>query len=338
MGQHGPAAAASRNVEITACCDVREETARRFAERFAVQAVYADFGEMVHKAMLDGVLLATWPNQHREQIERLLAAGVKNILCEKALTLTGKEAMEICGFVRRADAFLMEAFMYRHHPAIRKMDELIAEGAIGAVDSVRAAFTEDDPETADPSDANRNWRQRKECGGGLPYDFTCYCVNACNHFAQALPKRVFAAGSLSKYDTINRLHAFIEYENGRVGFIESSKRADLSQELHVVGATGRLTLPVAWTIGARCDLLQQNSKGFVRYEQHSYSIGSHNSYLLQMENFAAAARGEAEPVMPLAESVVNTFTIEALVASALERRPVDLNVPDEMRLAFKEAR
>jgi predicted dehydrogenase len=232
----------------------------------------------------------------------------------------------------------MEAFMYRHHPATGKMDELIAGGAIGAVDSVRAAFTENDPETADPGDAGRNWRQRKECGGGLPYDFTCYCVNACNHFAAAPPKRVFATGSLSKYDTINRLHAFIEYENGRVGFIESSKRADLSQELHVAGTTGRLTLPVAWTIGGRCDLLQQNLKGFVRYEQHSYSVGNHNSYLLQLENFAAAARGKAKPVMPLAESVVNTFTIEALVTSATERRPVAMAIPDEMRLGVKEAR
>lgn len=337
MGQHGPAAAASRQVEIAACCDVREEAARQFAERFGCPAVYTDCEEMVRRESFDGVLLATWPNQHRGQIERLLAAGVRNILCEKALTMTGEEAVEIYAMVRGSGAFLMEAFMYRHHPAIRKMDELIAAGAVGPVDSVRAAFTENDPESADPSDPNRNWRQKKECGGGLPYDYTCYCVNACNHFAAAAPASVYATGAVSKYDTINRLHAFIEYADGRVGFIESSKRADLSQELHVAGAGGRLTLPVAWTIGGRCDLLQQNSRGFVRHERHSYSIGSHNSYLLQLENFAAAARGEAQPVMPLAESVANTFTIEALVRSALERRVVAVGVPEDVRKAAAQA-
>jgi len=338
MGQHGPAAGATRDIRFTACCDVRPDAAKAFADRFGVGAVYTDYQEMLRQEKLDGVLLATWPNQHREQIERCLELGARNILCEKALTLTGREAVEIRDLVRRAGAFLMEGFMYRHHPAIRKMDDLIAAGAIGPVDSVRAAFTENDPETADPSDPSRNWRQRKECGGGLPYDFTCYCVNGCNHFTGAVPRRVFAAGAVSKYDTINRLHALIEYEDGKVAFIESSKRADLSQELHVVGSKGRLTLPVAWTIGGRCDILQQNSMGFVRYEQHSYSIGSHNSYLLQLENFVATARGEARPAIPLDESVVNTFTIEALVRSLAERRAVELELPPDLAPAPAERR
>jgi predicted dehydrogenase len=47
-----------------------------------------DYRQMVRKERSDGVLLATWPNQHREQIEQCLAAAVKRILCEKALTLT----------------------------------------------------------------------------------------------------------------------------------------------------------------------------------------------------------------------------------------------------------
>jgi predicted dehydrogenase len=111
MGQHGPAAAASQRVNITACCDVREDAARRFAERFGCSAVYTEFTEMVVRESLDGVLLATWPNQHRQQVERLLQLGVRNILCEKALTPTGKEAVEIHEMVRKAGAFLMEAFM-----------------------------------------------------------------------------------------------------------------------------------------------------------------------------------------------------------------------------------
>ena len=328
MGQHGPAAAATKEIRFVAGCDVRGEAARAFADRFGLGAVYTDYEEMLRREELDGVLLATWPNQHREQIERCLELGARNILCEKALTLTGPEAVEIRDMVARAGAFLMEGFMYRHHPAIRKMDELIASGAIGPVDSVRAAFAEHDRETASPDDPRRNWRQRRECGGGLPYDFTCYCVNACNHFAGSRPTRVWARGSVSeKYGTINRLHGVIEYAGGQVGFIESSKKADISQELHVAGATGRLTLPVAWTIGGRCDVEQQNSCGWVRYERHVHSIGHHNAYQLQLENFAAAVRGEAPPTMPLDESVVNAFTVEALVISATEQRAADVDAP-----------
>lgn len=296
FGQHGPASLATDDIRFAACCDVRADAAQRFAEKFGCESSYGDMAQMLDAEKLDGILLATWPNQHREQIEACLQAGVKNILCEKALTLTGAEAMEIWNLVRDADAFLMEGFMYRHHPAIRKMDELIASDAIGTVDNVRAVFSSFDPETVSADDAERNWRQRKECGGGIPYDFACYCVNACNHFAGSVPKRVFAHGDVSPvFDTINRLYALIEYESGVTTVIESSKKSDTGQELCVTGTTGRLTLPVAWTIGSRCDVIQRNSVGWVRYEEHSYSIGHHNSYKLQLENFVAVVRGEAEP-------------------------------------------
>ena len=50
-------------------------------------------------------------------------------------------------------------------------------------------------------------------------------------------------------------------------------------------------------------------------------------YRLQMENFADVAQGVAEPVMPLIQTVVNMYTIEAAVTSQLEERPVDLELP-----------
>ena len=46
-----------------------------------------------------------------------------------------------------------------------------------------------------------------------------------------------------------------------------------------------------------------------------------------MENFADVAQGVAEPVMPLIQTVVNMYTIEATVTSQLEDRLVDLELP-----------
>ena len=40
---------------------------------------------------------------------------------------------------------------------------------------------------------------------------------------------------------------------------------------------------------------------------------------LQVENFAAVIRGQAKPVIPLVQSVVNTFVLEALVKSVAGR-------------------
>ena len=165
---HGPAAAKIPHlVQFTACCDVRREArAADWAARFGSARSYSDYEEMLRNEELDGVLLVTWPNQHREHVERALALGVRHILCEKSLTLTGQEACEMYQLTRAAGAFMMEGFMYRHHPAIRRMQQLLATGDCGAVDAVRACFSAHDPEVEGPTissatgGSGRNARRR----------------------------------------------------------------------------------------------------------------------------------------------------------------------------------
>jgi len=332
---HGNAAKkAPRTARFAACCDVREDAARNWAAQYGCERSYTDYEEMIRKESLDGLYLATWPNQHREQVERCLAAGARNILCEKALTLTGQEAVAIWEMVAARNAFLMEGFMYRHHPAIRKIERLLASGELGPADNVRAAFSAFDPEHESPTDPNRNWRQRRECGGGVPYDFACYAVNACGRFAGGLPVRAFALGTLGKYETLSRLHGIIEYANGCVGIIESSKRTSFSQELQVSCADGILNLPIAWTIPGDVTIRETRSPVWSHPLHSGYAVAAADSYQLQLENFADVIRGQGTPVLPLVQSVVNTFVLEALVSSALEKRAVEIELPTGIRQAF----
>lgn len=333
---HGPALKRCRDVRFAACCDVRQSAVDAWVAEYDGTG-YTDYREMLAREQLDGVLLATWPNQHREQIEACLQAGIRQILCEKALALTGVEAAETYDLVTGAGAFLMEGFMYRHNPAIRKLEQVLAFGHLGAVDSVRACFSAFDPESADPTDPERNWRQRKDCGGGIPYDFACYCVNACGHFAGGLPARVYAIGGIGNYDTINRVYATIEYENGVVGIVESSKKASYTQELQVTCERGILNLPIAWTIPRNMTITQRhagwNALACDTYTSEGVADGV-TSYHLQMQNFLDACRGAARPVLPLVQSVVNTYALEAVVTSIQEQRVVEIALPARIREAF----
>jgi len=339
---HGGAARnIPEKIRFVACCDVHEERAREWADRYGCEKVkvYTDYREMISKEDLDGVLLATWPTQHTQQIKGCLAAGARNILCEKALTLTGKEAMEIWKLVEASDAFLMEGFMYCHHPAIHKLDRILSSEELGQVDSVRAVFSAYEPENAAATDSTRNWRQRKECGGGVPYDFACYAVNACSHFARGIPKRVFSMGGVSKkYDTVNRLYGMIEYNNGCIGIIESSKKVDFNQELQISCSRGILNLPIAWTISGEISIEKRRSEDWGHILTDIYAIEKADAYQLQLENFAEVIRGKAKPALSLIDSVLNTFLIEALVTSILDKRIIDINLPDVLMQALAETR
>ena len=336
---HGKAARENRDdVRFVACCDVRPDAANDWASEHDVERTYADCDAMLNAEDLDAVVIATWPNLHREQVGRCLAAGIENILCEKALTLTGREALEIYEAVNAAGAFLMEGFMYRHHPATRTLADLVASGNIGRVDAVRACFSNCEPETASADDPTRNWRQRKECAGGIPYDYACYCVNACQAFAGGIPRRVICSGGLSeKYDIVDRMHALVEYDDGCVGFIESSKHQAFTQELQVSGSDAILDLPIAWTVPGPITVTRRHAREWADVVTDEIAIPAANSYALQMANFARVVRGEAAPRVPLAESVVNTFTIEAMVNSLTERREVEIEIPDNLIAAIKEA-
>jgi D-xylose 1-dehydrogenase (NADP+, D-xylono-1,5-lactone-forming) len=329
--RHARGAADSSEVAIVACADNRFDAAEEWAERHGCERAYPDYRSMLGRHDLDGVILATWPNLHREQVLGCLEAGVRAILCEKALALNASEAMEIWSAATKARALVMEGFMYRRHPAIARIDDLLAAGAVGRVDSVHAAFSLFDPEESDLDDPKRDWRQRAECGGGVPYDVACYCVDACNRFAGSVPRRAQAVTSTSsRYGTVVRLFGLVEYANGRVGMIESSLRSDVNHELRINGSRGHVRLPIAWRIDHPTEVVQARSVGWDVFEETRYPVPVVDAYRLELDGFAAAARGETPPIPTLAASVITTFTTEALLASAARGSAVDLDLPEEL--------
>jgi xylose dehydrogenase (NAD/NADP) len=302
-----------------------------WAERYGCERAYGDYLAMVREHNLDGVLLATWPNLHREQVLACLEAGARAILCEKSLALTGVEALELSRAATETGALLVEGLMYRHHPAIRQVDELLAAGEIGDLDSVSAAFDMFDPEESSPDDAGRDWRQKAELAGGVPWDLACYCVDACNRFSSTPPGTVLAVGGTSeRYGTVDRLYGLIEYEDGLVGVLESSKRSDFNHALRLSGARGHVRLPVAWRIEGPTEVLASRSTGWGEFETKTFPIPAADPFRLQLEAFARAARGDEPPEPTLAESVVDAFTLDALLASAAERTPVAVDLPEAL--------
>jgi predicted dehydrogenase len=340
---HGRAVERVLGAELVACCDVNQDAARSFADRFGCEESYTDYRQMIAEANLDGIILATWPTDHFEQINACLEAGVLNILCEKSITADAAEVYEIWKAARAANALIVEGFAYRSHPSIALLEEIIASGELGKIDSVSATFDHFDAEGLSLDDPNRNWRSRKDLRGGVPFDHLCYCVNASNRMANAAPITVMAVAKESaKYGTINRVYGVIDYENGVVGMVQSSKGSNISNELKVNGASGSALIPSMVAPdrippreyaepGETTEIQVKHGTDLFQWETKAVRVPAADSYLLQMENFAAAIRGWREPMIPLAESVYNVYTIEALLTSAETQTVVSVDVPAEVR-------
>jgi predicted dehydrogenase len=85
------------------------------------------------------------PNSmHVEWTLRALEAG-KHVLCEKPLSRRPADVERAFDLAEREGLVLSEGFTWRHHPQTRRLAELVAEGAIGRLQLVRASLFVDDP-------------------------------------------------------------------------------------------------------------------------------------------------------------------------------------------------
>ncbi|KAL1876917.1 hypothetical protein VTK73DRAFT_8994 [Phialemonium thermophilum] len=93
---------------------------------------YGSYAELVVDPDVDIVYVAT-PHSHHFQNAMLALEAGKNVLCEKALTVTASQARKLVETARANNVFFMEAVWTRYFPLSVKVRELIQSGAIGTV-------------------------------------------------------------------------------------------------------------------------------------------------------------------------------------------------------------
>ena len=99
--------------------------------------------------------------------------------------MNSAETAAMVNAARENDVFLMEAFMYRCHPQIAKMVELIQDGTIGDVQTIRATF-------GYRSGFNPQSRlYNREMGGGGILDIGCYTASMARKIAGAAANKLF---------------------------------------------------------------------------------------------------------------------------------------------------
>lgn len=164
-------------------------------------SVYTDFRELLSRKDIDAVVIATPDHWHAAMAIRAAEAG-KDIYCEKPLSLTVKEGRAMVKAARKHDRIFQTGSMQRSWPEFRQAVELIRNGYIGEIKSIKVnigtppvaynlpeevipagldwkkwlgpnEYKPFNAELAPPvtKDVYPNWRLYKEFGGGMVTDF-----------------------------------------------------------------------------------------------------------------------------------------------------------------------
>jgi predicted dehydrogenase len=225
LANHLPGLALCPEAKVVAVCDANPEVLARAQQHTGVQIAFTDYREIVKRADVNAVIIAT-PNFTHAEIAVAAANAGKHILCEKPLALTMGDTWKMYDAAKKAKVRHMTAFTYRFVPAMRYMTHLVKQGAIGKPYHFRSCRLQD------WGTRGLGWRQVASLAGtGELSDMLSHRID----YAQMLVghfERVVA--DMRKFHDIrggkpSELEDWVgvlaEMENNATGLLESSKVA-----------------------------------------------------------------------------------------------------------------
>lgn len=161
-------------IEMTVIVGRNADAVAASADKWGWRESATDWREVIARDDIDIVDIVTPGHSHDEIAIAALEAG-KHVLCEKPLANTVDDAERMVHAAEASSAIAMLGFTYRRVPALTRARDLIAEGRIGTVQQVRAAYRQD--WLVDPQ-APLSWRLKKdEAGAGALGDIGGHAID-----------------------------------------------------------------------------------------------------------------------------------------------------------------
>jgi len=233
-------------VEVTAICDVdSDHLDQSVAELDKLQGskpqTFKQYPEMLDKADLDVVVIATPPHWHALQLIACLERGL-DVYAEKPLAYDIREGRALVDAAQQHQARIVQVgFQRRQSPAFRAAAEFIQAGKAGRIVQAdvqihyRAGTLDPTPQappaTLDwdlwcgpgpkipysPQVGHKNWRLEKTSGHGHLVDWGIHNMDATRMMlGLAMPKQITAAGGLyylrDKITTPDTLTVHFEFD------------------------------------------------------------------------------------------------------------------------------
>ncbi len=273
--------------------------------------VYNDFRELLARKDIDAVVIAAPDHWHAAMAVRAAEAG-KDIYCEKPLSLTVKEGRAMVNAARKHNRVFQTGSMQRSWPEFRQTAELIRNGYIGEVKTIKVNVgppptpynlpAEPIPEGLDWSawlgpnapvpfnselapptskDVFPNWRNYKEFGGGMVTDWGAHMFDIVQWSLD-----MDNSGPVEVIAPDGKDHPFLTYRYDN-GIVMTHEKWDWPNAIHFIGTEGEIKVQRKKIETTPASLAK---KEIGETEKHVYR--SENHY----KDFLKAMRKRSKPI------------------------------------------
>jgi D-xylose 1-dehydrogenase (NADP+, D-xylono-1,5-lactone-forming) len=305
-----PGAKESPKVELIAVASRAQDRAEGYAKEWGIERAYGSYEALLDDPDVEALYISLPNTMHVEWSIRALEAG-KHVLCEKPLSRHPDDVAAAFDVAESAGRLLSEAFMYRHNPQTKRVQQLVSEGAVGELRLIRSAFSyglyDED-----------NIRLRTDVEGGALMDVGCYNVSG-SRLLGGEPEHVFGEAWFGPSGTDWVFTGTMRFPGDVIAIFDCGTAMSNRDELEAVGSDGAIFLDDPW----HCN----NPVIEVRREDRveRIEVEREDSYRLELENLSDAIRGDGELLLARDDAMGQARALEALHESATSGNPVSLS-------------
>ncbi len=139
---HFSAYQALEQTELVAVCARSTASIERFYQRTGLRQVrgYTDYREMLEREHLDIISVCTHTPEKPAIVIACAEAGVKGVICEKAMATSLREADQMIEACDKSGTRLLINHPRRYHPTYQKAKEVLRTGSLGPITGLRGSL------------------------------------------------------------------------------------------------------------------------------------------------------------------------------------------------------
>ncbi len=320
-----PAINAATGGELTAVYSRDQGRANDFAARHGARAAYSSLDALLSDSRVDGVFISSPNSLHASQAIQAAQAG-KHVLCEKPMTTTLDDALDMVRTCRDRGVKLGVGFELRHNPCHTLARELVAEGALGRVTLAQGqwGFGSRGQDTFPPREGLRQWWEDPEAIGGAS-TLMGTGVHVMDLLRFVLGQEIIEVAAITDGQTAEKpleqiATLVLRFSGGSLGTLVCGRLLpDTRNDLALYGINGRVTTTeTIWE--ARKGSMEVVSDTVTRSE--SCAEDYLGNFVAQMEDFQQAVAEDREPAATGIDGLRVVETTLAAIESARTGRTI----------------
>jgi predicted dehydrogenase len=323
-------------IELTSCFSRSERRRRDFQEEFNIPRAASSYDELLADASVEGVIITTPNDTHKEVILQALEAG-KAVYIDKPIAHTLEDGIAIQAAVDEKGAVFSVGHSARRLAGHRTIKRWYEEGKLGKLSLVETNFSNERG-----LELNQNtWRYfaSKSPGGSLIQLGVHHADNLQYVLGPIRSVNAQVRKLYTKAEVPDASMVICEFENGVLGYLGCGWASPGVYMMNVLGTKANLFYDLDFTHWDESHLADKfsvlRSQFYGESERQPVELAPSDMFREQLEEFALAIRGKGTVEVGTTESLAALAVVRAALESSA-RMGVAVKVAEVVEAA-KEA-